>query len=228
MGEGARRAGEDNPSLAADVRDPLRQPFHQDSIWNRPIGSKAVYVPAQIQKATAHGVTVDEDLVVLTPDAPLLDIYGNDAGWNRNRSRCTIDSPLLFRAPIPTDFIVSPETWDGLTPNSGLAVLLPDGRTIQQTQPFARCTAEYGTSRYLFEDEDHYGQNATGALKSTLALATTRGHATWLGSIRRTGMSVGFYIVSFADFVQRQVGCRTCPSVSVLSMTSDSTTTMPR
>jgi hypothetical protein len=150
-------------SPAAHGRDPLRQPFHQDSIWNRPIGSEAVYVPAKIQKATASGMTVDEDLIVLTPDAPLLEIHRNDAGWNRNRSRCMIDGPLLFRAPIPTSFIVSPDTWDGLTPNSGLAVLMPDGRTIKQTQPFARCTPEYGTSRYRFDDEDLFGLGYYGA-----------------------------------------------------------------
>ena len=150
-------------SPAAHGRDPLRQPFHQDSIWNRPIGGEAVYVPAKIQKATAHGMTVDEDLIVLTPDAPLIEIYRNDAGWNRNRSRCTIDGLILFHAPIPPDFIVSPDTWDGLTPNSGLAVLMPDGRTIKQTQPFARCTPSYGTSRYLFGDDDLYGQGYYGA-----------------------------------------------------------------
>ena len=150
-------------SLAVHGRDPLLQPFHEDSIWTRPIGREAEYVPAKIQKATAHGMTVDEDLIVLTPDAPLLEIYRNDAGWNRNRSRCTIDGPLLFRAPIPVDFIVSPETWDGLTPNSGLAVLMPDGRTLKQTQPFARCTPEYGTSRYVFGDEDLYGLGHYGA-----------------------------------------------------------------
>gem|GEM_PF-1730004 len=145
------------------ARDPLRQPFHHDSIWNRPIGSGAVYVHANIQKATEAGMTVDEDLIVMTPEAPLLDIYRNDAGWNRNRSRCTIDGPVLFRAPIPTNFIVSPQTWDGLTPNSGLAVLMPDRRTIKQTQPFARCEPGYGTSRYMFGDEDIYGMGYYGA-----------------------------------------------------------------
>jgi hypothetical protein len=150
-------------SLSADTRDPLRQPFHHDSIWNTPIGSEALYVHANIQKATARGMTVDEDLIVLTPDAPMLDIYRNDAGWNRNRSRCTIDGDILLRAPIPVGFIVSPDTWDGLTPNSGLAVLMPDRRTIKQTQPFARCTPEYGTSRYLFADEDLYGPGYYGA-----------------------------------------------------------------
>jgi hypothetical protein len=46
---------------------------------------------------------------------------------------------VLFEVPIPSDFVVSPTTWDGSTPNSGLAVLQPDGETIIQTQPFARC-----------------------------------------------------------------------------------------
>lgn len=150
-------------SPSTNARDPLRQPFHQNSIWNQPLGSEAVYVPAKIQKATANGMTVDEDLIVLTPDAPMLPIYRNDAGWNRDRSRCTIDGPVLFRAPIPIDFIVSPDTWDGSTPNSGLAVLMPDGRTIKQTQPFARCTPAHGTSRYLFDDQDLYGMGYYGA-----------------------------------------------------------------
>lgn len=94
-------------------RDPLRQPFHRESIWNMPIGSEARYVHARIQKATQRGMTVDEDLIVLTPDAPRLDIYRNDAGWNRNRSRCTIDGDILFRAPIRQIDMTS--RWDDRT-----------------------------------------------------------------------------------------------------------------
>jgi hypothetical protein len=144
-------------------RDPLKQPFARDSIWNRPLGREARYVHARIQEATARGMTVDEDLIVLAPTAPLLDIYRSDAGWNRGRDRCQIDGPVLFRAPVPAGFIVSRATWDGLTPNSGLAVLMPDGRTIKQTQPFARCENDYGTSRYVFADEDLYGPGRYGA-----------------------------------------------------------------
>ena len=40
---------------------------------------------------------------------------------------------------------------------------MPDGRTIKQTQPFARCTPEYGTSRCLFGDEELYGPGYYGA-----------------------------------------------------------------
>jgi len=49
-----------NPSS----RNPLNQPFHHTSIWNMPIGSAAEYVHAKIQKATAYGMTVDEDIIV--------------------------------------------------------------------------------------------------------------------------------------------------------------------
>lgn len=150
-------------SGSAPARDPLQQPFRSTSIWNTSIGSDARYVHAGIQRAMAQGMTVDEDLIVLQPDAPMLDIYTNHAGWNRNRDRCNREGDLIFRAPIPAAFIVSPDTWDGLTPNSGLAVLMPDGRTIRQTQPFARCTAEYATSKYTFPDVDLYGDGMAGA-----------------------------------------------------------------
>jgi hypothetical protein len=145
-------------------RDPLKQPFHHQSIWNRPIGSGAVYVHARIQNSTERGMTVDEDILILRPEAPMTEIYYNGAGWDRNRSRCPREGRLIFSAPIPADFVVSPATWDGLTPNSGLAVLMPDGRTIKQTQPFARCTAgEPATTLYSFPDIDLYGDGIRGA-----------------------------------------------------------------
>jgi hypothetical protein len=144
-------------------RDPLRQPFHHASPWNLPIGREARYVPARIQKATAAGMTVDEDLIVLTPDAPLRPILRSDAGWNRQADRCRVDGGELFHAPLPDHFRVTRDTWLGQTPNAGLAVLMPDRRTLKQTQPFARCVVEHGTSRYVFGDEDLYGPGLHGA-----------------------------------------------------------------
>lgn len=149
-------------------RDPYKQPFHETSIWNMPIGSEAEYVHAKIQPATAYGMTVDEDLIVMAPGAPFVEIYRSDAGWNRDKDRCQIDGGVLFEAPIPDDFVVSPDTWDGLTPNSGLAVLMDDGFTIKQTQPFARCqVGENGTSKYVFGDEDLFGGGYYGAHGAT-------------------------------------------------------------
>ena len=81
---------------------------------------------------------VDWDIIVLTPTAPLTDIYFNSAGWTQGANRCPSDLPpdLLFQLPIPNDFIV---------PNGGgnnsTAFLKPDWRTLIQTQPFARCVA---------------------------------------------------------------------------------------
>ena len=145
-------------------RNPLKQPFSSTSIWNMPIGTDAVYVPADLEKAMTMGMTIDEDIIVMTPGAPQTQIYTNNAGWDREKDRCIKEGPLLFSVPIPNNFTVSPENWDGLTPNSGLAVLMPDGRTIKQTQPFARCNAgKSGTSKYLFENNDIYGDGYYGA-----------------------------------------------------------------
>jgi hypothetical protein len=153
----------DSPAVKTS-RDPLKQPFHHESIWNMPIGSNAEYIHAGIQKATAWGMTVDEDLIVMSPDAPLTPIYYNSAGWDREKNRCLREGDVIMAAPLPDDFVVSPDTWDGLTPNSGLAVLMMDKRTIKQTQPFARCSAgDYGTSQYIFSDVDLYGDGRSGA-----------------------------------------------------------------
>lgn len=147
-------------------RDPLKQPFSSDSIWNTPIGDGAVYVHARLEGGDESGVTVDEDLIVLRPDAPMTPIRMSTAGWNREKDRCVADGgKVLFSAPIPDEFVVGPQNWDGEIPNSGLAVLMPDGCTIRQTQPFARCRAGgVATSRYdYFAPEDLYGPGISGA-----------------------------------------------------------------
>lgn len=151
-------------TIEPGTRNPLTWPFSQTSIWNMPIGSKAVYVHAKLEKATQQGMTIDEDYIVLTPDEALVDIYENFAGWDPNKSRCDVQGKLLFSAPIPKSFVVSPSTWDGRTPNAGLAVLMPDRRTIRQTQPFAFCDpTKSATSQYVFDNQDIYGPGMYGA-----------------------------------------------------------------
>ncbi len=150
--------------LDSATRDPYKWPFSQKSIWNMPIGSEARYIHAGIQKATAFGMTKDEDIIVLSPGSPLTDIFINNAEWDANKDRCTKDGNLLFEAPIPENFVVSKNTWDGTTPNSGLAVLMSDGVTIKQTQPFARCQPnDFGTSKYVFSDVNIYSDGYYGA-----------------------------------------------------------------
>lgn len=148
---------------AQESRDPFLWPFSDTSIWNMPIGSDAVYVDAKIEMASKAGMTVDEDILFLDPGAEMQEIYYSPAGWNRQINRCTPTDSVLMEFPVPAKFIVSPRTWDGLTPNSGVSALMPDGRTIVQTQPFAQCEEGVATSGYKFQEIDIYGEGAGGA-----------------------------------------------------------------
>ena len=147
---------------APESRNPYKWPFSQTSIWNTPIGSDAVYVHAHLEPALEWAMTVDEDYIIMMPDEPLMDIYRHNAGWNVNRSRCdrVVPEQKMFSAPIPQSWVINPSG----TPNAGLAVLMPDKRTIKQTQPFAHCEeGGDGTSQYSFPDQDLYGDGIRGA-----------------------------------------------------------------
>ncbi|TFC60337.1 hypothetical protein E3O62_06385 [Cryobacterium sp. TMT2-15-1] len=135
-------------------RDPLKWPFRQDSIWNLPLSDSAVYLPADIGKATEWGMTTDEDLIILTPDAPLTDVFTNYKDWSPNPDgnlRCAAEGPLLTQLPIPAEWTNDQPA--GTTPNASAAVLKQDGLTLFQTQPLHRCTAGgYATSHYVFNE----------------------------------------------------------------------------
>jgi len=147
---------------AATTRDPLRWPFSPASIWNTPIGSGALYLPAQITPATAAGMTVDQDLIVMRPSAPALAVMTSTADWNNTMDRCPPAAPTLFSAPVPDDFVFQPVLPS--TPNASTAILAADGRTLKQTQPFSRCTAGGpATSHYDSADVDIAGDGITGA-----------------------------------------------------------------
>jgi len=144
-------------------RDPIKWPFSITSIWNMPIHKDAKYVPATL-KYPKFGLTPDQDIIILKPNSPMTEIYTNYAGWDDSKDRCIVQGPLLFSAPIPDSFTVSKDNWLPGMPNAGLAVLMQDGRTIKQTQPFARCTAgTAATSQYLFKNQDIYGEGYYGA-----------------------------------------------------------------
>jgi hypothetical protein len=152
----------DSGDAGAPSRDALQQPFASTSIWNMPIGSGATYVPANIVPATGTSLETDDDVIVLMPGEPATQIFTNTADWDPTMSRCAPEGALLFSAPMPAAWVV-PDPM-AQTPNSGLAALLADGRTIKQTQPFARCTASQpATSHYLFPDVDLYGDGIPGA-----------------------------------------------------------------
>ena len=112
-------------------RDPLKWPFSKTSIWNMPIHKDAVLVPANIQPKTGWGlgITEDEDVIILTPYEPLITIYKE--GWGSDQ-RCKNLGPYPDKLPVPASLIVK----KGGTPNHAAAILMPDGETIYQCQPF--------------------------------------------------------------------------------------------
>ena len=127
-----------------------------------PIGSSAVYVPAQIKQATGWGMSADEDIIIMHPEAPLTDVLTNTADWDNTKDCCPGSSPTIMSVPIPANWVFKPVLPD--TPNASTAVLLADGHTIKQTQPLSRCTANAAaTSHYTFADVDLLSAGITGA-----------------------------------------------------------------
>ncbi|MDP3998755.1 MAG: prepilin-type N-terminal cleavage/methylation domain-containing protein [bacterium] len=157
-------------STPAGSRDPLKWPFASNSIWNMPIGSGAVYVPANLNPDPGNIInnpwvpglpSIDDEIIVLRPTAPLTDIYYSDALWDATKDRCVATEPLqlLNQKRMPSDFVVP-----GSGGNNAATFLEADNRTLQQTQPFTRCTANgYGTTGYITSDVDIYGDGRPGA-----------------------------------------------------------------
>jgi Carbohydrate binding module (family 6) len=125
-------------------RNVLLQPFASDSIWNMPIGSDAVYAAADITPPS--NVAADEDILILTPTAPLTSLDTNAAAWQGGVDRCNQSTypnkSTGLSLPIPTDFVLS-NTSPGQTgtPNNSGAILAADGQTIYSPQPVQRCVA---------------------------------------------------------------------------------------
>ena len=80
------------------MRNKYLWPFASTSIWNMPIGSGAVYVPAHIAAPTIQTLTSDQDIIVMDPTAPLMPLVHNGAGWGGG-NRCTAGGPTLASVP---------------------------------------------------------------------------------------------------------------------------------
>jgi hypothetical protein len=150
--------------LAAEpTRDPLKWPFASTSIWNMPIGSEAVYVPAKLAAIPGNDKwapmpQIDDEIIVLAPDAPLTQVYYSDAAWT-GKDRCKATGDLLMEVRVPADYVAAHNN-----KNNSAVFLTADRRTILQTQPFTRCVAGGpATSLVKFAPVDLYGDGHTGA-----------------------------------------------------------------
>ncbi|NHC36655.1 hypothetical protein [Scytonema millei] len=119
-------------------RDKWLWPFSSTSIWNMPIGATATYVPANLPKAGFFGADREYfyKLKAGDPMRPVLSPGSFGPG------RCTGKQSMGLSLPIPDNLIVPDATSQPYsTPNNAAAFLMPDGRTIEQLEPLARCTA---------------------------------------------------------------------------------------
>ena len=154
---------------AGQTRNPLKRPFSSHSIWNMPIGSEAVYVPANLPNYA--DVTprpwnpmpqMDDELIIMHPEVDEVPVARNGTGWN-NPNRCVPDgtTPTLhFKTlPIPPNYTVP-----NSSKNNSAAVLSKGGRFVYQLQPLTKCAGLASATALLdFPPVDIYGSGHSGA-----------------------------------------------------------------
>lgn len=139
------------------TRDKFKWPFSSKSPWNMPIGSGARYKPANIQQAYFAGA--DEELFYkVKASDPVRSIYAPGA-WGPGR--CTGTSYPQGTMQIPDNLIV-PDATKTSTPNNPSAFLMPDGKTLVQLNPLARCTAGGNVYGWRTRDVSIYGDGLPG------------------------------------------------------------------
>ena len=112
------------------TRSAWQWPFSADSIWNTPIGSGAVYKPANLPEAKHVGV--DIQFLVRTKTSDPERAVLKSAGW---KNRSIGKEALGFSLRLPDGWTVpdtGPDNPYGLTPNCNFAILLPDGDLVLQ------------------------------------------------------------------------------------------------
>jgi len=146
---------------AEGARDAWQWPFHEKSIWNMPIGSDAVFVPAGIKKANHIGADI-EILHQVPPGSPERPMY-DPFSWKQRAGGTKIGNPARRKTiPIDDAFIV-PDANPPHTPNSCAALLLPDRRTVIQINPLCRPVAGGPVWGWLSKTEvDLYGDGIFG------------------------------------------------------------------
>ncbi len=125
-----------SPEPSAETcRDRFTWPFASTSIWNMPVGSGALFDPAQLfpSPATPASVFLDTEYFYATTDADPWTPWYHQGWWAGRTSHCTVIGPLVGEIQFPANATV---TMGG---NNAAALLLPDNVTLLQLQPLYRC-----------------------------------------------------------------------------------------
>ncbi len=140
------------------ARNPWLEPFHENSIWNHPIGSGAQLVHAGLTAQPNLDVDKEIHLQVGASD-PIVDIYvpgswedrwpGSYAAWQG-------------KMRLPSSFTIA-DAAPPQTPNNPSAFLMPDKATLVQLAPLARVTAGAHVVGYRYKNVFLYGMGEAGS-----------------------------------------------------------------
>ncbi len=126
-------------------RDPWKQPFSADSIWNTSLGSNATYINANLLDAPINGVQEVDWLIRVNPGDPWRQTFF-PGDTQRYRAGGTTESWIGW-TQIPNWLIIpdvqgTPGQFGYEAPNACSAFLQPDGYSLIQWQPTTRLASD--------------------------------------------------------------------------------------
>ena len=137
-------APEASPGWASPCRDAVTWPYAANSVWNTPLGSGAVFSPANLftgapgsGKEAPFDMMSDDDYMITTSLSDPLVPWHNQGHWggpDTYAAYCTVTGPLVANLHIPAALNIS--TFGN---NNAAAILQPDGRTLFFMQPLYVC-----------------------------------------------------------------------------------------
>lgn len=132
LASGAFIALTSQPALA---RDPWLQPFHEDSIWNLPLGTNLTLLNTGI--VPADWIAIDPEFQIRPTTSDPIVPYYQAYSWGNRDANTNI---ALGRLRLPHGFVV-PDANAVEQPNNAAAILDVDGRTLRQVNAITRPTA---------------------------------------------------------------------------------------
>lgn len=145
------------------TREAWKWPFSSKSIWNMPLGSNAVYEPANLETGVQTSADVELFYQVSEND-PLTRLYAPGSWTNRASGTASPTGNPADEVYIrfPEDEIVA-DANPPHTPNNVTAILQPDGETVVSVAPLARTEPGGPIYGWYFGEENIYGTGITGA-----------------------------------------------------------------
>ncbi len=146
------------PSTHPHFRDKHHQPFATNSIWNMPLGVNAQYQPAGLGKAQTISAEINYYIITHTTDPQVPWYFPQHWGVGR----CELGGKQIGTIHVPKSLII-PDATVTETPNNAAAFLAPDGATLIQMNPLARCQPGGPVFGYPTpKTENIYGLGITG------------------------------------------------------------------